>query len=73
MTEAQRNELLERFVASSGVAVEHGKGVPRFDHRTDTVRLPHPENFHSLMSITPPNCGSSSMPLAIHHGKPDSL
>ena len=47
MTEAQRNELLERFVASSGVAVEHGKGVPRFDHRTDTVRLPHPENFHS--------------------------
>ena len=47
MTEAQRNDLLERFVASSGVAVEHGKGVPRFDHRTDTVRLPHPENFHS--------------------------
>ena len=47
LTEAQRNELLERFVASSGVAVEHGKGVPRFDHRTDTVRLPHPENFHS--------------------------
>lgn len=47
MTEAERNELLERFVASSGVAVEHGKGVPRFDHRTDTVRLPHPENFHS--------------------------
>ena len=47
MSEAQRNELLERFVASSGVAVEHGKGVPRFDHRTDTVRLPYPENFHS--------------------------
>ena len=47
MTEAQRNDLLERFVASSGVAVEHGKGVPRFDHRTDTDRLPHPENFHS--------------------------
>lgn len=47
MTEAQRNDLLERFVASSGVAVEHGKGVPRFDHRTDAVRLPHPENFHS--------------------------
>ena len=47
MTEAQRNDLLERFVASSGVAVEHGKGVPRFDHKTDTVRLPHPENFHS--------------------------
>ncbi len=47
MTEAQRNELLERFVASSGVAVEHGKGVPLFDHKTDTVRLPYPENFHS--------------------------
>ena len=47
MTEAQRNELLERFVASSGVAVEHGKGVPRVDHKTDTVRLPYPENFHS--------------------------
>ena len=47
MTEAQRNELLERCVASSGVAVEHGKGVPRFDHKTDTVRLPYPENFHS--------------------------
>lgn len=48
MTEAERNKLLERFVASSGVAVEHGKGVPRFDHGTDTVRLPHPENFHGL-------------------------
>ena len=47
MSEAQRNELLERFVASSGVAVEHDKGVPRFDHKTDTVRLPYPENFHS--------------------------
>jgi len=47
MTEARRNELLERFVASSGVTVEHGKGVPRFDHKTDTVRLPYPENFHS--------------------------
>lgn len=45
MTEAQRNDLLERFIASSGVTVEHGKGVPRFDHKTDTVRLPHPENF----------------------------
>ena len=45
MTGAQRNDLLERFVASSGVTVEHGKGVPRFDHKTDTVRLPHPENF----------------------------
>lgn len=48
MTEAERNELLERFVASSGVAVEHGTGVPRFDHKTDTVRLPHPETFHDL-------------------------
>ena len=45
MTGAQRNDLLERFIASSGVTVEHGKGVPRFDHKTDTVRLPHPENF----------------------------
>lgn len=45
MSEARRNELLERFVASSGVAVEHGKGLPRFDHKTDTARLPHPENF----------------------------
>ena len=47
MSDAERNELLERFVACSGVAVEHGKGFPRFDHATDTVRLPHTENFHS--------------------------
>ena len=47
MNEAERNELLERFVASAGVAVEHGKGVPRFDNKADTVRLPHPEHFHS--------------------------
>ena len=47
MNEAERNELLERFVASSGVSVEHGKGVPRFDNKADTVRLPHPEHFHS--------------------------
>lgn len=47
MSDAERNALLERFVASSGVAVEHDKGVPHFDHKADTVRLPYPENFHS--------------------------
>lgn len=46
-TEIERNELLERFIACSGVAVEHSKGVPHFNHKTDTVSLPYPDFFHS--------------------------
>lgn len=51
MREARRNELLERFVASSGVAVEHGKGVPRFDHKTDTVRAAAPGEFSQFRRL----------------------
>ena len=73
MSEAQRNELLERFVASSGVAVEHDKGVPRFDHKTDPSGCRTRRIFTVPALTTPRSCGSSSRPLAIHHGKPDSL
>ena len=47
MSAVERNELLERFIACSGVTVEHGKGIPRFNHKTDTVSLPYPDRFHS--------------------------
>ena len=47
LSEVERHELLERFIASSGVTVEHGKGVPRFNPKTDTISLPYPDFFHS--------------------------
>lgn len=47
MTEIGRNDLVERFVASSGVVVEHGDFEPCFNHVDNVVRLPRPNTFHS--------------------------
>lgn len=45
LSEIERNEFVERFIASSGVSVEHHNGDPCFKHDTDVVRLPHPDRF----------------------------
>ena len=47
MTEVERNDLVERFVASSGVVVEHGDFEPCFRHSEDVVQLPRPNTFKS--------------------------
>ena len=45
MTEIERNDFVERFIASSGVEVEHYNGGPCFNHTTNLVQLPYPERF----------------------------
>lgn len=45
MTEIERNEFVERFIASSGVPVEHHGGDACFDHSADMVKMPFPERF----------------------------
>ena len=47
MTEIERNDFVERFVASSGVVVEHYDGEPCFSHSENAVKLPRPESFTS--------------------------
>ena len=47
MTEIERNDFVERFVASSGVVVQHYDGDPCFNHTENMVKLPHPEKFIS--------------------------
>lgn len=45
MSDIERNELVENFIASSGVSVEHYNGMPCFVPQEDVVRLPRPERF----------------------------
>lgn len=45
MSEIERNEFVERFIASSGVPVEHYSGGPCFKHDQDVVMLPFPDRF----------------------------
>jgi antirestriction protein ArdC len=44
---AERDALLDKFVACSGVKVEHGHAQPAYDPNSDTVKLPKPEQFPS--------------------------
>lgn len=45
MTEIERNELVERFIASSGVIVKHYGGDPLFSYEKNEVSLPYPDRF----------------------------
>lgn len=45
MTEIERNELVERFIASSGVTVRHYGGEPCFARDANEVCLPYPDRF----------------------------
>lgn len=45
MSESERNEFLERFIAASGVAVEHHNGPAAYSHADDMVKMPFPDSF----------------------------
>lgn len=45
MTAVERNEFVEKFIASSGVPVEHYGGEPCFNHVEDVVKIPFPDRF----------------------------
>lgn len=47
LTEQERNVFLEKFVADSGVAVEHHNGPAAYSHTEDVVKLPFPDSFKS--------------------------
>ncbi len=47
LTEQERNVFLEKFVADSGVAVEHHHGPAAYSHAEDVVKLPFPDSFKS--------------------------
>lgn len=47
LTEQERNAFLEKFIADSGIAVEHHKGPAAYDHDEDVLKLPFPNNFTS--------------------------
>lgn len=47
LTEQERNVFLEKFVADSGVAVEHHNGPAAYSHAEDVVKLPFPDSFSS--------------------------
>ena len=45
MTAIERNEFVERFIASSGIAVEHHGGDAYYKPADDIVKMPFPERF----------------------------
>lgn len=47
LTEQERNAFLEKFIADSGIAVEHHKGPAAYSHAEDVVKLPFPDTFTS--------------------------
>lgn len=46
-TPIKRNELLEKFIASSGISVKHHAGEAYYTPVTDSVHLPYKERFIS--------------------------
>lgn len=47
MTAAERNELVERFIACTGIPVEHHTGEAIYEAKADVVQMPFPEYFVS--------------------------
>jgi len=45
LSEIERNEFVERFIACSGVPVEHYSGGPCFNATQNVVKMPHPDRF----------------------------
>ncbi|MDR2574760.1 MAG: ssDNA-binding domain-containing protein [Desulfovibrio sp.] len=45
MNEPQRNDFVERFIASSGVAVDHHNGPASYSHVENLVKMPFPDSF----------------------------
>lgn len=46
MTPIERNEFVEKFIASSGIAVQHYGGDACFSHSEDVVKMPFPDRFN---------------------------
>ncbi len=44
-TPIERNEFVERFIASSGIPVEHYNGEPLYNEKSDVINLPYKERF----------------------------
>lgn len=47
LTEQERNAFLEKFIADSGIAVEHHDGSVAYSHADDVLKLPYPDRFTS--------------------------
>jgi len=47
MRQTERNDLVERFVASSGVVIEHHNGPASYSHAEDRIKMPFPSSFAS--------------------------
>lgn len=47
LTEQERNAFLEKFIADSGIAVEHHEDPAVYSHADDVVRMPFPDRFSS--------------------------
>lgn len=47
MTAAERNGLVERFIACTGIPVEHHIGEAIYEAKADVVQMPFPEHFVS--------------------------
>ena len=47
MTETERNIFVERFVASSGIAVEHHNGPAAYNRAGDHIKMPYPDSVAS--------------------------
>ena len=45
MTEFERNDLVERFVASAGMRVEHHNGAASYSPADDQIQMPFPDSF----------------------------
>ena len=45
MTAVERNEFVERFIACTGIPVEHHTGDAYYEPKADVVKLPFPERF----------------------------
>ena len=47
LTEQERNAFLEKFIADSGVTVEHHEGPAAYSHAEDVMKMPFPDTFTS--------------------------
>lgn len=45
LTEQERNAFLEKFIADSGIVVEHHNGPAAYNHAEDVVKMPFPDTF----------------------------
>lgn len=47
MTAVERNDFVERFIACTGIPVEHHTGDAYYEAKADVVKMPFPERFIS--------------------------